>query len=101
MLPLSQPRRILTVTGTSTAFTTASAMAAALSGSRISAAPLPWAATLWTGQPMLISRISAPETATAICAACAISSGTLPKICTTPGFSFGARRSSVLLFSSS
>ena len=76
-------------------------MAAALSGSRISAAPLPWAATLWTGQPMLMSRMAAPETSTATFAARAISSGTLPKICTTPGVSFGARKSSVLLFSSS
>ena len=48
MLPLSQPRRIFTVTGTGLAFTTASAMRPAFSGSFISAEPSPLDTTLPT-----------------------------------------------------
>ena len=53
----------------------------------------------WITTPPAVTTIRVESSATF--AARAISSGTLPKICTTPGFSFGARNSSRLLFSSS
>ena len=98
MLPLSQPRRIFTVTGTFTALTTASAMRAAFSGSRISAEPSPLLTILPTGQPMLMSKISAPLASIAICAASAMQTGSLPKICACIGCSPGKGASSVRLF---
>ena len=98
MLPLSQPRRIFTVTGTFTALTTASAMRAAFSGSRISAEPSPLLTTLPTGQPMLMSRMSAPLASMAICAASAMQTGSLPKIWACIGCSPGKGASSVRLF---
>ena len=61
ILPLSQPRRILTVTGTGEDLTTASARRAAFSGSFMRAAPSPLETTLPTGQPMLMSRRSAKK----------------------------------------
>ena len=98
MLPLSQPRRIFAVTGTLTARTTASAMRAAFSGSFISALPSPFLTTLPTGQPMLISKMSAPEISIAICAASAMQFTSLPKICAANGFSLGNGRSSCAVF---
>ena len=86
-LPLSQPRRIFTVTGTGEAFTTASAMRAAFSGSRISALPSPLDTILPTGQPMLMSIRSAPDSSAAMHAASAMHPGSLPKICALAGCS--------------
>ena len=100
MLPLSQPRRIFTVTGTLTARMTASAMRAAFSGSRISALPSPFFTTLPTGQPMLISKMSAPEISMAICAASAMQTSSLPKICAANGCSPGNGRSSCAVLAS-
>ena len=97
MLPLSQPRRHLTVTGTSTALTTASTIFPASSGVRIRPQPSPLFATLGMGQPMLMSRKSQPEISSASRAPSAMVSGSLPKICapqTLPGFF----RSSFALF---
>ena len=80
MEPLSQPRRIFTVTGLPPApRTTASATRTALSGVRISPEPSPELATLGTGQPMLMSRMSAPETSPAMAAASCIHPSSLPK----------------------
>ena len=90
MLPLSQPRRIFTVTGTGLALTTASASRAAFSGSFIRAEPSPLATTLPTGQPMLMSIISAPDTSAAMTAASAMQGISLPKIWAAAGFSLGA-----------
>ena len=100
MLPLSQPRRIFTVTGTPAAFTTASAMRAAFSGSFIRAEPSPLETTFPTGQPMLMSMMSAPLISRAICAASAMQTGSLPKICALTGCSPGPIFSSPRLFRS-
>ena len=81
MLPLSQPLRILTVTGTGTACVTASTIRAAFSGSRIKALPSPFPAIFGIGQPMLMSIKSAPECSSASAAPSAITAGSLPKIC--------------------
>ena len=98
MLPLSQPRRIFTVTGTGLAFTTASAMRAAFSGSFIRAEPSPLETTFPTGQPMLMSMTSAPDTSAAITAASAMQVMSLPKIWAAAGCSLKAIFSSVQLF---
>ena len=98
--PPSQPLRNFTVTGTSTALTTASMMRPASSGSRMSAEPSPLRMTLPTGQPILISRMSAPEYASAMGAASAMTSGSWPKICTAAGCSSGGDQSSCFVFSS-
>ena len=98
MLPLSQPRRIFTVTGTGLACTTASATRAAFSGSRMRAEPSPLATTLPTGQPMLISMRSQPESSAAFTAASAMHAGSLPKSCTAKGCSPGKGRSSCRVF---
>ena len=71
------------------AFNTASTMRPASSGSFISAAPSPLLTILPMGQPMLISKISAPVCSMAIWAASAIQTGSLPKICTAAGCSPG------------
>ena len=62
------------------AFATASTMRAALSGSRIRAAPSPLLTIFPMGQPMLMSRTSAPVCSMAIWAASAMQDGSLPKI---------------------
>ena len=79
--PLSQPLRILTVTGTSTAPQTASTMRAAFSGSFIRALPSPLFTIFGMGQPVLISIKSAPDASSASAAPSAITEGSLPKIC--------------------
>ena len=88
---LSQPIRIFTVTGTSTASTAASATRAARSGFFISAEPSPEVTTFFTGQPMFISTISAPASATTL-APKAIASGLEPKICMDTGRSASSIR---------
>ena len=85
-LVTSQPIRILTVTGTSTARTTASISRAASGKSRISAEPASPLTTFFTGQPMLISMIAAPRSAFSR-AASAISRGTHPASCSDTGSS--------------
>ena len=81
MEPLSQPRRIFTVTGRRPApFTTASATRTARSGVRMSPEPSPELATLGTGQPMLMSMMSAPDTSPAMAAASSMHAGSEPKI---------------------
>ena len=77
MSPGFSPRRIFTVTGMSTAFTMARTTAAPFSGSASSAAPAPVFMILGTGQPMLMSTMSAPASCTAR-AASAITSGSPP-----------------------
>ena len=57
---LSQPSRILTVTGTATASTTAATSATAASDWHIRADPPPVFTTFLTGQPMLMSTAAAP-----------------------------------------
>ena len=99
-LPPSQPLRNLTVTGASTAARTASIILPASSGSRIRAEPSPDFTTLPTGQPMLISRISAPDISSASCAASAMTSGSWPKICAAQGCSPSGTYSSARVFSS-
>ena len=89
--PLSMPRRILTVTGTSTASTTARASPQARSWSERALAPAPVLVTLRTGQPKLMSTMSAPASTT-IRAASAIRAGSEPKICTASGCSSRAIR---------
>ena len=91
MESLSQPMRIFTVTGTSTALTAASATRAAKSGFFISAEPSPEVTTFFTGQPILISTISAPASATTF-APNAIASGLEPKICIDTGRSTSSIR---------
>ena len=83
--PPSQPLRILTVTGTGTALATADTISAASSGVRMSAEPSPDLTTLPTGQPMLMSIISAPEMSSARFAPSAMASGSCPKICAETG----------------
>ena len=88
MEPLSQPRRIFTVTGRPPApRITASATRTASSGVRMRPEPSPELATLGTGQPILISMISAPETSPAMAAASSIHLGSEPKICAAAGCS--------------
>ena len=77
--PFSSPRRIFTETGMSTAPATAETIRAARSGSSSSVAPAPVFVTLRTGQPKLMSTMSAPAAAT-IRAASAITAGSEPKI---------------------
>ena len=85
LLLSSQPRRVFTVTGLSgTASTMAFVMATILSGSRIIPLPAPRPAIFETGQPKLMSTISAPwppassRAFAAIFAASTIASGKLP-----------------------
>jgi len=59
-----KPSRILTVTGTSTAFTTVATRATASSVWHIKAEPPPVLTTLLTGQPILISTTEAPRSTT-------------------------------------
>ena len=59
----SQPVRIFSVTGTSTAFTTVSRMRPTSASSRISAEPAQALQTFLAGQPMLMSMICAPWSA--------------------------------------
>ena len=94
---LSQPLRILTVTGTGTAFTTASTIRAAFSGSFISALPSPLFAIFGMGQPMLMSIKSAPDASSASAAPSAMTDGSLPKICA-PQTPSGVLCSRLLLF---
>ena len=82
--PFSSPRRIFTVTGRSAAVATASTIRHARSGSSSSVAPAPVFVTLRTGQPKLMSTMSAPARSTSL-AASAISAGSEPKICTASG----------------
>ena len=98
--PPSKPLRNLTVTGTETAFTTASTILPASSGSRMSAEPSPLLTTFPTGQPMLTSRMSAPESSSASLAASARISGSWPKICTEAGCSSGGMYKSSFVFAS-
>jgi len=81
MLPLSQPRRHFTVTGTSTAWLTARTMASASSGVRMRPQPSPELAIFGMGQPILMSRKSQPEISRASRAPSAMTAGSLPKIC--------------------
>ena len=82
----SHPRRVLTVTGLPTASTTAFVMATILSGSFIIPLPAPRPAIFDTGQPKLMSTMSAPcppaisAARSAIRAASTIASGMLPYI---------------------
>ena len=92
-LPMSQPRRILAVTGTGTAAFTASTIRPARSGSFIRAEPSPLFTILPMGQPMFRSMIWAPVSSRAMAAASAMQTGSLPKICTAEGRSPGKRRS--------
>ena len=82
----SHPIRVLIVTGTAEALTTARITRAARAGSLSMEAPAPVLATFGTQQPMLISMISAPAAATTR-AASAIMSGSAPKICAEIGCS--------------
>ena len=76
-LSSSQPSRILSVTGTSTASTTASTSDSARSGSRIRAEPERPPTTFLAGQPMLMSMTCAP-CPSSIRAARAIQTGSRP-----------------------
>ena len=76
-----QPVRIFSVTGTSTALTTALIIASTVSGYWSSAEPASFLLTFLAGQPILMSMICAPFS-TLNCAAWAISSGSAPAICT-------------------
>ena len=78
-LASSQPARILTVTGMSTASVIARTMRAAWAGSRIRLHPALCFAILGTGQPMLTSTMSA-FIASTTWAAAAILPGSPPKI---------------------
>ena len=91
--PSRWPRRIFTVTGTSTASATASTRRHARSPPSVSISelPAPVLVTLRTGQPMLMSTMSAPASTT-ITAARAMRSGSDPKICTASGRSSRAMR---------
>ena len=89
--PSRSPRRIFTLTGTSTAVATASTIPQARAGSSRSVAPAPVFVTLRTGQPKLMSTRSAPA-ATTIRAASAIARGSEPKIWIASGCSSAATR---------
>src|SRR5690606_4746066 len=80
----SQPVRIFSVTGTSTAPTTASRIRATSSSSRISAEPAQALHTFFAGQPMLMSMMCAP-CAALWRAASAMAAGSVPAICTLTG----------------
>ena len=99
-LPLSQPLRNFTVTGTLTAAFTLSTILAASSGVFMSAEPSPDLTIFPTGQPMLMSRISAPEISSAMTAASAMTSGSWPKIWAALGCSSGEMYKSSFVFSS-
>ena len=75
----SHPARIFTVTGMDTASAIAATTAAACSGVRIRLHPALCLAIFGTGQPMLMSTMSAPNPST-IRAASAIVLGVPPKI---------------------
>ena len=79
---------------------TAATISAASSGVRMRAEPSPDLTTLPTGQPMLMSIISAPEMSSARFAPSAMDSGSWPKICTAAGCSSGGDQSSCFVFSS-
>ena len=79
-LPRSQPMRVFTVTGTSTASATARTIRPAKAGSFIRALPSPLLTIFGMGQPILRSRKSQPEWPRASWAASAMISGSLPKI---------------------
>ena len=79
MLPSSQPARILTVTGMSTASVIARTIRAACAGSRMRLHPALCFAIFGTGQPMLTSTMSACIASTTWAAA-AILPGSPPKI---------------------
>ena len=80
-LAWSHPMRIFSVTGTLTARTVASRIAAAAASSRINADPACWpSATFFTGQPKLMSIMSAPRS-TASRAASAMAVGSQPASC--------------------
>ena len=81
---LSQPVRNFSVTGTSTAATTASSMEATKISSCNKAEPHHLLHTFFTGQPMLISMICAPLS-TLKRAASANICGSAPAICTALG----------------
>ena len=99
MLPLSQPRRHLTVTGTSTALTTLETIWPASSGVRIRPHPSPELAIFGMGQPMLMSMKSQPEISNASLAPSAMVSGSLPKICAPQMLPSFFRRSLALFLS--
>jgi hypothetical protein len=84
----SQPVRIFSVTGRSTALTVASRIRAAWTSSRISAEPACPLTTFLTGQPKLMSMICAPRSALSL-AASAITCGSQPANCTAIGCSSG------------
>src|SRR3546814_13435374 len=88
-----QPIRVLSVTGTSTAFTTASMISEASFTSRISAEPAQPLTILRTGQPMLMSMIAAPLSAASL-AASPISCAVQPTRCIDPGPSSGCHAAS-------
>ena len=89
--PFWVPRRIFTDTGSAVAPATASTIRAAWSGSSRSEAPAPVFVTLRTGQPKLMSTMSAPAAST-IRAASAIAAGSEPKIWIASGCSSEATR---------
>src|SRR5690606_29723975 len=98
--PAAQPVRILSVTGTSTAATTASRMRATSASSRISAEPAQALQTFLAGQPMLMSMICAPWPALWR-AASAICTGSVPAIWTLTGAgspAWSMRRSDLVVF---
>ena len=88
-LAWSQPMRVLSVTGTFTALTVASMIAAASGRSRISAEPASPLTTFFTGQPMLMSMIAAPRCSLSL-AASAITCGSQPASCIETGSSAGS-----------
>ena len=79
-----QPRRVLTVTGSRTAATTAATISIASCGCRNRPLPPPLRAILRTGQPMLMSIQKAPA-ASARRAASAIAPGRWSNSCTATG----------------
>ena len=80
----SQPVRVLSVTGMSTAETTASRMRATRRSSRSSAEPAATLQTFFAGHPMLMSMMSAPSAALRL-AASAMLAGSAPTIWTETG----------------
>ena len=97
-LPASQPLRIFTVTGTSTAAATAAVISPASSGVFISAEPSPPLTILPTGQPMLMSIISARQISSARRAPSAMLSGSCPNICAATGRPCSGMCSSAAVF---
>ena len=81
---LSQPVRIFSVTGMSTAATTASRISRTSASSFISAEPAALLHTFLAGHPMLMSMIWAPNSAFSLAALASIS-GSPPAICTERG----------------